>query len=142
MKRTLAILFLSLAVLIPTGCDSLIGLLQLDIVTVVMINEGNDNIEGELYYASEQLLPREAIIAGGERVNFDLRAGETFVFSRDCDDLQAILIADADVQSVFGQNESTSTLRDGTDFNCGDRITYRFRYNDLGLNFDIDQDVN
>jgi len=58
------------------------------------------------------------------------------VFSKDCDNLQAIIISDADLE-VVGE-EDTGTLRDGDDFGCGDTIIFTF---DL-IDFDITVESN
>ena len=68
--------------------------------------------------------------------------GEMYTFSRPCDDLQAIVIHDADLGVVGDVDDSSDVLVDGTDFNCGDTITFTFSHADVVLPIDLDIGVD
>ena len=65
---------------------------------------------------------------------------DAFTFTRDCDDLQAIMIEDADLQVLGGlitPDADTDVLRDGSDFGCGDTLTFTFSHPDIALSLNI-----
>ena len=68
---------------------------------------------------------------------------DTRSFTQSCDDLQAIMIEDADLQIIggIGPEANTDVLRDGDDFGCGDTIVFTFDHSDLIFDFEIEVDV-
>ena len=136
MKR-LGVCVLALCLLSVAGCDALLNPLGLDIVTVKVVNNGDFAIVVEIYYADEQLIPEALLTSTGTQVTLTVQAGQTETFTRACDDLQAIIVNDADLQVIGGLGPETrgDVLRDGTDFNCHDTITFTFDHGILLLDF-------
>lgn len=129
------------------GCGAaanVVGALQDDEVTVRLVNTADDSsVEGRLLYHEDQNILESVLTevsAGRSEREFDLGPGETSTFSDNCDDLQAIMIENADLQLLggFGPNASTDVFRDGDDFNCGDTITFTFSPSALLTELDID----
>ena len=80
----------------------------------------------------------------GEELNLSVPAGSTVSFTRDCDDLQAIMIADADllvVGNLISPEADTDVLRDGSDFSCGDTLTFTFTHPDIPISLNIGFDA-
>ncbi len=136
-RKRFSVCALALALLSVAGCDALLNPLGLDIVTVKVVNNGDFPIVVEIYYADEQLIPEALLTSTGTRVDLTIQPGQTETFTRACDDLQAIIVNDADLQVIGGLGFETrgSVLRDGTDFNCRDTITFTFDHGILLLDF-------
>ncbi|UCE59506.1 MAG: hypothetical protein JSU63_18935 [Phycisphaerales bacterium] len=117
------------------GCD----ILALNMVHVSLVNSSDYDVEVELYISDQQELPEVLLTELGDELQYTISAGQTVSFSRDCDELQAIMIEDADLQVIggIGPEASTGVLRDGDDFNCGSFITFTFDHSDEILDFDI-----
>ncbi len=136
MKR-LGVCVLTFGLLSVAGCDALLNPLGSDIVTVKVVNNGIFPIVVEIYYAGEQLIPEALLTSTGTRVDLAVQPAQAETFTRACDDLQAIIVDDADLQVVGGLGPETrgSVLRDGTDFNCRDTITFTFDYSIVPIDF-------
>ncbi len=129
-----------------SGCDAVdvvIDLLDPATVRVTLVNNGRFDVEGTLFYDDEQDLPQILLTEVGRQIDFTVPAGDFFTFTRSCDDLQAIIIEDADLLVAPGVSPETSTgvLRDGRDFSCGDSIVFTFDHSDLLLDFDVTESV-
>ncbi len=125
-----------------TGCDSLSGLLgflQPNRVTVVLVNNGAFPVEGNLFYDDDQDTIEAVLTETGTERAFTVAAGGRSSFSLSCDALQAIILDDANLRVVggVGPNASTDVLRDGSDFRCGDTIVFTFDHSDVILDFDV-----
>jgi len=142
MKR-FGVCALTLALLSVAGCDGLLDPLGPDIVTVKVVNDGDFAIVVEIYYASEQLIPEALLTSAGTQVVLTVQPGQTETFTRACDDLQAIIVNDADLQVLGGAGPETrgSVLRDGTNFNCRDTITFTFDHSFLLIDFAMTETV-
>ncbi len=149
-SRLVSLLSCSMVCLVA-GCDALVLLLPRT-VTVRLVNNGDFSVDGELYYHDDEsaldLLNSidtldNFIREFGTKVDFEVAAGETFSFTESCNDLEAIFIDDADLRVIagFSPDDDTEVLRDGTDFSCGDTITYTFDHLELGINFAITTSV-
>ena len=98
--------------------------------------------------SKEQDIPRSLLLEVdktlvdelGERVDVFLLPGGRSSFLRSCDDLQAIVVGDADLNVLggLGPDASSDVLRDGTDFGCGDEIQFIFHGGGNLLDFDVD----
>ena len=77
-----------------SGC----GLVSPSSVTVDLVNNGDFVVEVQVFVHDDQNVLRSLIDNVGEELNFSVPAGATVTFTRDCDDLQAIIINDADLQ--------------------------------------------
>jgi len=103
------------------------------------VNNTDFPVDGRLFYDDDQNLPENLIQADGTEKSFDLQPGETESFARDCEDLQAIFIEDADMRVAVGVSPEASTevFREPNDFGCGDTITFTFTQNALGTSLEI-----
>ena len=126
------------------SCDALDDIIGPTLVTVRLVNTGDFPVEVELYYDDEQLTPEVLLTEIGQQLEFTVPAGETTTFSRSCDDLQALIIEDADLNIIGGLGPETNTgvLRDGDDFNCGSTITFTFAHSAEIFDFDVNYTVN
>ncbi len=129
----------TLATAAPMGCPSLVGLLPSDRTTVELRNDGDFAVEVTLFTAENQEIPRSLLTELGTRSDLRVEPGESTSFSRDCDELQAIVIDDADLILIgdVGPDADTDVLRDGSDFGCGDTITFTFDHSAALLDFDV-----
>lgn len=125
------------------GCGALSDLID-QILTpkrtrIRLVNNTPFPVEVDLYYSDTQEAPREIIVALGEEVLETVAAGDVLPLTLDCDELQAVVIDDADLRIVggIGPEEDTEVLRDGDDFGCGDTITFTFTSTTLGTEFTI-----
>ena len=133
-------LFLS-AVALP-GCDAIdiIDALGSDEVTVTLTNDGDFPVEVRIFIDDDQNVLETLIDDLGDEREFTVAAGESIQFSEDCDDLQAIIIDEADLQVGgldIGPNANTKVYRDGSDFGCGDHLTFTFSHGDIPVDLDI-----
>jgi hypothetical protein len=124
---------------VVSGCDALVGLFGADTVTVRLVNDGDYDVVVEIYISDQQEIPEVLLTTLGTKLEYTVEAGETVTFSRSCDDLQAIIISDADLQVIGGIGPETSSdvLRDGDDFSCGDTIVFTFDHPDVPLDLDL-----
>ncbi len=139
MKRFLASAA-ALALLIPlTGCPGLIDLLNPARTTVRVVNNGDFDVDVVIYYDEDQNVLEDLIDDVGTRVEFTIAPGGVQEFSRDCDDLQAIKVVDADLRVVgqVGPETSSGVVRDGDDFGCRDTITFTFDHSAVLVDFDV-----
>ena len=106
---------------------------------VDLVNSTPFPVDVELFYDDDQLAPEFLIEESGEGLNFTLQPGETQSFSRNCEDLQAIFIKDADMRIVLGISPEANTrvYREPDDFGCGNVLRFEFTANDLGTDLDI-----
>jgi hypothetical protein len=127
-----------------SGCDALFDLIRPRIVTAQFVNNGDFTVDLTLYYSDIQDIPELLLTETGEKAEISIPAGATRVFSRDCDDVQAIIIDDADLRVIGGVGPETSTdvLRDGDDFSCGSRITFTFDHSEAIVDFDVTVSVS
>lgn len=125
------------------GCGILLGALQPSEVVVALVNDGDYPVEGELCYSDEDDTVEELLEEFGTKRVFALAAGEESEFSLDCEELRAIILSKADLQLIgeVGPSTGTDVIRDGVNFECGDRIEFRFDHSDLILDFDVDVSV-
>ena len=139
MSKLLAVAVLVCLSVNLAGCDSLVGLLRPRETTIVLANDSDFDIEVVLFYGADQNILEALLTEIGEEMTLTIGAGEQSTFSRDCDDLQAIIIDDADLLLVgqLGPEVKTDVLRDGNEFGCGDTITFTFDHSDAIFDFSI-----
>ncbi len=111
--------FLS-AVALP-GCDviNVIDALGPNKVTVTLTNDGDFPVQVRIFISDDQNVLETFIDELGDEREFTLPAGYRRQFDEDCDDLQAIIIDEADLQLGgidVGPNANTKVFRDGSDF--------------------------
>ncbi len=126
-----------------SGCDTLLDFVRPDVTEVELQNDGDHVVDVVLYYGGQQDAPRDILTAAGNELQFSLQPGETQSFTRDCDDLQAIVIDDADLRVIgqVGPETDSDVLRDGEAFGCGDVIVFRFDHTDVLVDFDVETSV-
>lgn len=126
MRSLCRIGLLGVPLLIASGCNVILP----DLITVVLVNEGSFTVDVRLYTHDEQDVPESLIDDVGDERLFSIPAGQTVTFNADCDDLQAIMIADADLRVAgnVGPEASTGVFRDGSDFNCRDTLQFTFSH--------------
>jgi len=145
MKRYRSIILLAALPLIVGGCGWLPGIIGgPNRTTVRLINNTPFPVEVDLFYYDIQEAPEAIITSLGTEVNETVASGGVFSFSRDCDEIQAVIIDDADLRIIggVGPEERTDVLRDGDDFGCGDIITFTFTSSALGTDFQIATSVD
>ncbi len=139
MRRTWSYLGCALILMGLAGCEQLAAFFGPARTTVRLVNNADFDVEVVLFYGSEQLVPEDVLTATGTRVEVTLSPGEVTSFSRECENLQAIIVDDADLQVIGGggPDARTEVQRDGTDFNCGDTITFTFDHSVVVVDFDV-----
>ncbi len=106
---------------------------------VILYNSTSHTVEGRLFYDEEQALPASGLEALGTEVTFSIPAGQSFSFNRDCEDLQAIFIKDADLRVAPGISPDTESdvYSEPDDFTCGRTLTFTFTQNALGTELNV-----
>ncbi|MCC6360434.1 MAG: hypothetical protein IT450_16970 [Phycisphaerales bacterium] len=122
MKRALLPL-LSLAALLAGGCP-----FGASLTTVALKNSTAFPVEVRVRYGANQNVLADILEEAGTEVVQTVPANSTVTFSRDCEELQAIMIENADLQIIggIGPSQNTGVYRDGSDFGCGDTLTFTF----------------
>ncbi len=107
--------------------------------TVELVNNGAFQVDVDLFYSDTQEILEILIKELGDELNISLAPGATETFSRNCDDLQAIIVDDADLRIIGGAGVDTMSdiLRDGDDFRCGDTITFTFTHGVIPTDFNV-----
>ncbi|MCA9257111.1 MAG: hypothetical protein KDA33_15785 [Phycisphaerales bacterium] len=147
-QMTTALVAMTLsASMLATGCgsfDTLLGLLGPSTTSVRFVNNSDFAVEGRIIIGDQQLTTEELLEQFGTEISFSVAAVETTTISRDCDDLQALLLDDANLQVIgdIGPDARSGVLRDGDDFNCGDRITFTFDHSAQITDFDVTTTVD
>ncbi len=139
MSKILAAVVALILLAANLSCDSLVGLLRPRETTIVLANDSDFDIEIVLFYDEDQNILELLLTEIGEEMSLTIGAGEQSTFSRDCDDLQAIIIDDADLLLIgqLGPEVKTDVLRDGNEFGCGDTVTFTFDHSDALFDFSI-----
>ncbi len=147
MKRYLWIVVAALGTsMLVAGCESLSGLLSFlspTLVTVSLVNGADFPVDVAILIGDEQDIPEFLLKETGDELDFSVSAGETQTFSRECGELQAIMIEDADLRFIggVGPDASTEVLRDGDHFSCGSTLTFTFSHSAIITDFDVDFSV-
>ncbi|MGB2986057.1 MAG: hypothetical protein WBE26_09250 [Phycisphaerae bacterium] len=121
------------------GCDALSDILLPSTVMVSLVNESPDyDVEVTLFYHDEDDIPEIVLTEIGTERNYTIKPGETVSFTRDCDDLQAIIIEDAELQTgLFRPDTHSGVLRIDENFECGQEIVFTFTHSDVLLDLDF-----
>jgi len=126
---------------VVSGCDALTEFFGADTVTVALVNNSSLglDVEVEIYISDQQEIPELLLTELGTKLEYTIEAGETVTFSRSCDDLQAIVVSNAELKIIgdIGPEASSDVLRDGDDFSCGDTIVFTFDHSILLVDFDV-----
>ncbi len=126
-------------ILTLAGCDALVLFLPPSTVTVLLVNDGLFPVNVDLFYSDVQEIPEFLLTEVGTEVNLTVGAGQSRTITRDCDQLQALIIDNADLEVLgsIGPEANTNVLRDGDEFGCGAVITFRFTHSEAIVDFDI-----
>ncbi len=121
-----------------SGCGAILNLLGAQQTTIRIVNNASAPVRLTMFISNEQDIPEFLLDEQGERVERTVEANSEITIIRDCDDLQAVQIDDADLQLLgnIGPETSSEVFRDGSDFNCGDTI--RFTFTGTLLSLDVD----
>lgn len=126
--------------LLLAGCDTISGLIGPTHVTVILVNAVDSfPVDVKVRYDDIQEIPELLLEQTGTELNYTVAAGDSVTFTRPCDDLQAIMIEDADllVLGGLGPETSSSVQRDGDDFSCGDTLVFTFSGGITDLNVSV-----
>ena len=139
MKKLWGLTSMALLLAVAVGCDAVSDLLSPSRITVSLVNNGEFDVQARFFISEDQNTLEALLTELGDELNFTVPAGETTTFTRDCDDLQAIILDDAELRvlGAIGPEASTDVLRDGDDFGCGDSIVFTFDHSDVLLDFDV-----
>ena len=137
MKELPRLLSIALVLPVVAGCDAVSNLLSPSRVTVSLVNNGDYEVQARLFISEDQNTLEALLTEFGTELDFIVPAGETTMFTRDCDDLQAIILENADLRVLggIGPKDSSDVLRDGDEFGCGDHIIFTFDHSDVLLDF-------
>lgn len=99
-----------------------------DKTRVRLVNNAAFPVNVRIYYAGQQNILEALLETVGTKYEATIAPGGTEYFSRDCDELQAITIQEAKLVIVgdIGPSTDSPVYRDGTDFGCGDTLTFTF----------------
>lgn len=107
--------------------------------TVELVNDSQSQIEVQLFIDDDQLIAEEVLEETNPEVDLVLDPGEVYSYSRNCEEIQAVLVhGDARIIGGIGPSSRTNVLRDGDDFGCGSLLEFSFRVEDLGTSLEID----
>lgn len=126
MKRnTLFLLGFAVLLCMGNGCPVSVSP---DTASVRLMNNTMFPVQVTIYYSGYQNMLEELLESVGTKYEATIPAGGTEYFSRDCEELQAITIQEAKMVIVgdVGPSTDSPVYRDGTDFGCGDTLTFTF----------------
>jgi hypothetical protein len=117
----------------------LLDLLQPNQVTVRLDNNGQFDVDAVVIYSDQTDVPEDLIGTIGTRLEFTIPAGGSQSFTRSCGSLRAIQIQDASLRVLGGVGPHTSSgvYREGTDYTCGDTLTFAFEHSALIVDFHV-----
>jgi hypothetical protein len=140
MSRLIVSTILLAIAIVPSGCGLLDNLVPQPLTTVRLVNNGQFDVRVTVVFDDEQDAPRELLTEFGTALEFTLSPGESTSFSRDCDQIQAITLDNAELRIIggVGPGFDSEVFRDGSDFNCGDVIEFSFDHSDILVDFDAD----
>lgn len=126
------------------GCQFLTNLVGPNSVQVRLQNDADFDVAVTIYVDDDQNVLSDLIDNQGTLLTFTLSPGEVQEFTRDCDDLQAIVVDNAELRVLgqIGPEANTNVLRDGDDFNCGDRISFTFDHSAVLTDFRVNVAVS
>lgn len=128
----------SVVVLLTVSGCGLASLLPPSTTTIRLVNNGQYTVDGKLYYDNQQESIKDLVKLYGTEVHFTIPAGESQTIIKDCNEIQAVYIDNAKLQTgLLTPDDNTELIRDGTDFNCGDTITYTFSHTVILVDFSI-----
>jgi hypothetical protein len=130
------------ALLVPlmTGCPAIIDVLNPRQNTVRLVNNGTFPVIVEVRFNGDPHALEAVLRETGRSRTFTLPAnGGVASFSQPCDDLQSVMVADADLQVIgqIGPETSSEVFREGDEFDCRDTIVFTFTNSALIVDFRV-----
>jgi hypothetical protein len=115
------------------------GCLSPNNTTVNLVNLADFPVDVTLFYDDNQNTPEAILVDVGRERQFRVQPGATSSFFDNCNSLQAIVIQKAELSIVgsIGPSTSSRVYRDGTDFGCGNTITFTFTQSVLATDLNI-----
>jgi hypothetical protein len=130
----------AVAALAPlSGCDALFTFLRPASVVIELTNEGTFDVQADLYVSDVDDIPRALLVETESRIRRTISPGSTVTIVRPCADVQAMVIDNAELRVAggIGPEADSDVLYDGTDFDCGDTVRFRFTHSVLIIDFDV-----
>jgi hypothetical protein len=134
MKALLSLMAVTVSLPFFNGCPR--------VTTVELVNHASSPVQVQVFYNDDQNTPKELLEATGHEVDFTIPAGGIETFSHDCNAFQAVIVhGDLHIVGDIGPSKTSDVFRDGSDFGCGDTITFTFTAPVLPteLNIEFDQ---
>ncbi len=106
---------------------------------VRLVNDSSFPVDVTLFYSSRSDDTRPALTTSGNRLEFNIAAGESASFARPCTELRAIVIENAELRVLGSEGPETETnvLAADGDFGCASTITYTFDHSDVVVDFNV-----
>ena len=124
---------------LSAGCNLDLDILLPSEVTVTLVNSSSDfPVESTIIYDKNDL-PQVILVELGTTREDVIGPGSTVSFMLDCDDVEVILLEDADLRVIgsVGPSVDGDVLRMDDDFDCGDEIVLTFTHSILIVDFDV-----
>ena len=141
MRRLLGLAVIAGIVAVLVGCEAAISIFSPQSVVVRLVNTTAFEVEAEIYTSEDDNILVALITELGDRFEETIPPGGTVTLVQSCEELQAIVITDADLRLFGGVGPETQSdlLLDGQDFHCGDEIVFTFTQD--GFGFDVVDEV-
>jgi len=111
-------------------------------VVVTLVNNGDYDVDATLAISSDPNISEADLIASGTEIDVTIPPGESRVIRRDCLELRAIMVENAELQVIggFGPTAQSEVIREGQGSPrvlCQGFLTFTFDHNDSILDFDV-----
>lgn len=132
------------AVGLTAGCDTLLQDLNLGATRVTFVNNGDHPVQILLAFDENPAIGDDVIDDVGTQSAYTVAAGDSMNIAIACPLFQAVKVVEAELQvdDNGGPTASSDTLRAGTDFNCGDTVTFTFDHSALLVDFAVESSVD
>ncbi len=120
-------------------CEGGVG----DMLVSLANNSPSFNVDVTLFYHNDDDIPDALLTEIGTERNLTIGPGAKASFREYCDNLQAIVIDDADlvVVGALGPETSSEVLHVDEHFECGSEIVFTFTHPDVIFDFDVTVEV-
>src|SRR5262249_3241851 len=127
-SRSIMSAAICVALLAHSGCNGVLSNVLRSQTTVLLINNANADVDVNVADSDDSHVFQDVLDHFGTMSEFTLSPGQSTSLTRSCDDLKAVEIEDAQLRVFFGSGPHThsSVYRAGTDFDCGQTITFTF----------------
>lgn len=145
MKQSkLALLGLLAAIPAMSGqsCASLADLFGPGIV-VTLVNNGDYDVVATIAYSDNPGISESDLENSGTEVEITIPEGESRSFRRNCVQMRAVMVKNAELQVIggFGPTTQSEVIREGQgspSLVCQGFLSFTFDHNDSTLDFDVD----